>query len=120
MSFRVVVCGSRSFSDFVLLRSKLDAFLSRKLAEDAVVILSGGCRGADSLGERYARLRGLPVERFLPDWARCGRSAGLARNEVMVKAADAVVAFWDGRSRGTAHVISLAKILNKPLRVVFF
>ena len=118
MSFRVVVCGSRSFSDFVLLRSKLDVFLARKLPD--VVILSGGCRGADALAERYAALRGLPVERFLADWARLGRSAGFHRNEVMVKQADAVVAFWDGRSRGTASVISLAKILRKPLRVVFF
>jgi len=118
MSFRVVVCGSRSFGDFALLCRKLDAFLARRLP--GVVILSGGCRGADALGERYAALRGLPVERFLADWARLGRSAGPARNEVMVKSADAVVAFWDGRSRGTGHVISLAKNLNKPLRVVFF
>ena len=118
MSFRVVVCGSRSFSDFVLLRSKLDAFLARQLPD--VVILSGGCRGADALGERYAALRGLPVERFPADWARYGRSAGFARNEVMVKQADAVVVFWDGSSRGAGSVISLAKALDKPLRVVFF
>jgi len=118
MAFRVVVCGSRSFSDFALLRDKLDAILARKLPN--VIILSGGCRGADALGERYASLRGLPIERFLADWARLGRSAGLARNEEMVKAADAVVAFWDGRSRGTGHTISVAKILNKPLRIIFF
>jgi len=116
--FRVVVCGSRSFADFALLRSKLDVLLSRRLPD--VVILSGGCRGADALGERYARLRNLPVERFPADWARLGRSAGWHRNEVMVKQADAVVVFWDGQSRGSASVISLAKILKKPLRVVFF
>jgi predicted Rossmann-fold nucleotide-binding protein len=120
MPFRVVVCGSRTFTDFPLLCQKLDRLLSRKLAEGSVVILSGGCRGTDALAERYASLRGLPVERFLADWARLGRSAGWYRNELMVKQADAVIAFWDGKSRGTASTISIAKFLKKPLRVVFF
>jgi hypothetical protein len=117
MSFRVVVAGSRSFADFGLLCERLDVFLSQR---SEVVIVSGGARGADRLGERYAALRGLPVERFPADWARYGRSAGFRRNKAMAEQADAVVLFWDGQSPGTAQMLSLAQSRGLPVRVVLF
>ena len=116
--FRVIVCGSRSFADFALLRSTLDVLLSRRLPD--VVILSGGARGADQLAERYAALRGLTVERFPAQWERFGRSAGYIRNRQMAQCADAIVAFWDGCSRGTQHMISLASKLGIPYRIIRF
>jgi hypothetical protein len=86
--YRVVVWGSRTFSDY---------------------ILSGGARGADRLAEQYACDHGLGVERFPADWARYGRAAGPQRNEEMIATADALVAFWDGTSPGTRHAITTAR-----------
>ena len=117
MAFRVVVAGSRSFADFGLMCSRLDVLLSQR---SEVVIISGAARGADALGERYAELRGLPVERFPADWARYGRAAGYRRNEVMAAVADAVVVFWDGRSPGTGHMVDIAQSRGLPLWVVRF
>ena len=82
------------------------------------VIISGAARGADTLGARYARERGVPVLEFPADWVRLGKRAGMVRNLQMLDSADAVVAFWDGQSRGTAHMINETKKRGLPLRVV--
>ena len=90
-SFRVIIAGTRTFADYALMAHKLDQILSRKLPD--VVILSGCCRGADQLGERYAAERGLPVERYTAEWERLGKRAGPIRNQQMVDSKpDAVVA----------------------------
>ena len=62
----VIVAGSRTFNDYRLLRNKLDQILANKLPD--IVIVSGGARGADTLGERYAQEKGLPVKQFPADW----------------------------------------------------
>lgn len=116
--FRVVVAGSRGFDDFPLLREKLTLLIAGKVKTHEVVIVSGGARGADQLGEQYARQHGLDVEVMPADWNRLGRSAGYQRNQDMADVADAVVAFWNGSSPGTRHMINLAKERNLPLRVI--
>lgn len=111
----VVVAGSRSFADYSLLSRHLDDIAARfGIAE----IVSGCCRGADQLGERYAHEHGIPIRRFPADWARFGRSAGYRRNEQMAQYADACVCFWVARSVGTAHMIRLARQYGLRLRVV--
>lgn len=117
MTYKVVIGGCREFNDYRLLCDFADACLSRIAAQGDICIVSGGCRGADMLGERYAAERGYAVERHLVDWKQYGRSAGPRRNREMVEAADYVIAFWDGRSRGTASLIDYAKERKKPLRV---
>ena len=112
----VIVAGSRTFDDYRLLRYKLDQILANKLPD--VVIVSGGARGADTLGERYAQERGLPVKQFPADWDTYGKRAGYLRNEEMAGYADALVAFWDGSSNGTRHMIDLMQ--GKPVRVIRF
>ncbi len=114
----VIVCGSKGFDDSDLLTRELDAFLGGD--RSGVVILSGTARGADALGERYAVERGIPVERFPPDWRRFGQGAGLIRNGQMVERADAVLAFWDGASPGTADTIRKAQAAGLPVTVVQF
>jgi hypothetical protein len=114
----MVVCGSRTFSDYALLDASLDRLLAGRIPD--VVILSGGARGADRLVERYGRDHSLGVERFPADWARYGRAAGPRRNEEMIATADALVAFWDGTSPGTRHAIKTARRRGIPVRVVRF
>lgn len=115
--FSVIVAGGRDFNNYELLKNKLDSLLRSKEGED-VVIVSGTARGADLLGERYARERGLEVWRFVPEWDKLGKRAGFVRNSDMADASEALVAFHDGRSRGTAQMIETAKEKGLAVRVV--
>ena len=118
--FRLIVAGSRDFNNYELLKQKCDSLLSQKRLTHSVVIVSGTARGADRLGERYAAERGYRVERFPADWDRDGIAAGPIRNSQMAAHADALVAFWNGHSRGTKDMIEHAEKHNLPIRVVRF
>ncbi len=72
-------------------------------------VVSGGAAGVDALGEAWARRQGLPVRRFEADWDRHKRFAGHVRNTEMAAYADALIAVWDGTSRGTRDMIALAR-----------
>lgn len=118
--FRIIVAGGRDFSDFSLLCNKLDYLLRDKIKTHKIVIVSGGAKGADTLGEIYAKQRGFEVDRYPVKWIwkdnRCiNRDEGYKRNVRMSENADALVAFWNGFSKGTAHMINIAR--NKGLLV---
>jgi len=114
---KVIIAGSRNFENYPLLVQKLDRILKYC---DKVEIVSGAARGADELGELYAVENHLNLRRFHADWDGLGNSAGYIRNEEMAKYADALIAFWDGRSRGTKHMIDLARKYNLKVRVIRF
>jgi len=78
------------------------------------VVLSGTARGVDQAGERWALQHSIPVERYPADWST-GRGAGYRRNELMAEKAEALIAVWDGSSRGTKHMIDIAQ--SKGLKV---
>lgn len=107
--FRVIIAGSRSFHDYGLLKEVCDDILADKLQTHDIVILSGAAQGADSLGERYAAEHGYRLRRFPAKWASLGKAAGIIRNLDMARNADALIAFWDGRSPGTANMIETAR-----------
>ncbi|TCK01348.1 UNVERIFIED_ORG: uncharacterized protein DUF2493 [Anoxybacillus amylolyticus] len=117
--WKVIVAGSRSFSDYRMMEQALLHYLSR-CDLSMVEIVSGTARGADQLGERFALEHGCAIKRFPADWTRYGKRAGFVRNEEMAKYADACVCFWDGKSRGTRHMIDLARRYQLWLRVVRF
>ena len=81
-------------------------------------VVSGGARGVDSVAARYAREHGLKLTEFLPDYDRYGRGAPLVRNRLIVDYADLVIAFWDGKSRGTKYVIDYCEKVGKLYHVV--
>lgn len=109
---RVGIVGSREFPHLEAVR---DFVFS--LSPDTVIV-SGGARGVDTVAERAALEAGLETVIFHADWATHKRSAGYIRNVALVRYVDEVIAFWDGQSRGTAHVITLARHAQKPLIVV--
>ena len=112
MVVRVVIAGCRNFSNYPLLSTVCDTCLSRLVAEGKeICILSGCCRGADRLGERYAAERGYAVELHPANWHFYGSSAGPRRNREMAEAADFVIVFWDGVSAGSHSMIEHAKRL---------
>lgn len=106
--FRVIIAGSRSFFDYHLLCAHADRMLSQVSMTHEIVIVSGGARGADRLGETYAKDKGYRVVIYPAKWDVYGKRAGYVRNEQMAKNADALIAFWDGESMGTRHMIDLA------------
>lgn len=103
---KIIIAGSRDFNDYETLKKVCDFMLSR---QDEVEIVSGTARGADQLGERYAREKGYLIKQFPADWTKDGKRAGYIRNKEMAEYADALIAFWDGKSKGTEHMINLAK-----------
>ena len=114
---RVVIAGSRQFNDYILAENFLDINLSKLKDGTDLTIISGGCRGADSIGERYALENGIKTELYPAEWKLYGKRAGPIRNRKMVNECDAVICFWDGKSRGTKSLIEYAKSKNKILLV---
>lgn len=111
---KVIIAGSRNFEDYDTLKRVCDFMLSR---QDEVEIVSGAARGADMLGEIYANEKGFSLKQFPADWSQYGKRAGYLRNEEMANYADALIAFWDGESKGTQHMIDLAKKRGLKVKV---
>ena len=116
--YRVIIAGSRSFNDYVLLREQCLSILQEKMRTHRVIIVSGHARGADSLGERFANEFRLPFELHPAKWRLLGKAAGMVRNAEMAKCSDALIAFWDGESRGTRHMISFARKRGLEVSVI--
>ena len=119
---RLIVAGTRDFEDYDLLKSSLDEFISLHFLQDqdpGVVIISGMAKGADLLGVHYAKEHNYPVEEFHADWSK-GRSAGPQRNAKMAKSANACIVYWDGKSKGTASMIALAKKHRLFMKVIYY
>ena len=121
--YRVIVAGSRTASSvyiYSLLERKLDLILKNKAVTHDIIIVSGTAKGADKLGEEYARSRSFGVERYPADWDQYSKRAGYIRNAEMATDADALVALWDGESRGTKHMIAIANQMGLPTRIINF
>lgn len=112
---RTVVAGSRSITERRTVWSGLDLLFCHT-APTAVV--SGLADGPDTFGLWWAVHHGYRVEEYPAEWSRYGRSAGYRRNETMAQVSDAVIAFYDGISRGTRHMIDLARQYNRITRIV--
>lgn len=111
---RVIVAGGRSFNNRHVLNKVLSYLFSKRTD---IVIVCGMARGADLLGKEYASEHSIPVNEYPADWGKYGKSAGYKRNTEMVENADALVAFWDGQSRGTKHMIDIAHEMGLIVKV---
>jgi hypothetical protein len=117
---RVAIVGSRDFPSEQRVRAYVDALFEE--GDDPSlrpVIVSGGARGVDSWACQAALARGWEVDVHPADWDTYGKSAGYRRNQDIVLSSDLVVAFWDGKSKGTRHSIDLALRYLVPLEVIF-
>jgi YspA, cpYpsA-related SLOG family len=106
---KTIICGSRDCWNPKILNDALD-----HCGWTPTLVISGCARGADLLGEQWATANNIPILRFPAQWNKYGKSAGYLRNKEMLKEAEAVIALWDGRSKGTEHMI---KIAAKSLRI---
>lgn len=109
---RLAIIGSRTFNDYEYLKRSIN-----DLGLEITEIVSGGAVGADTLGERYAEEFKIPIQVYRPNWKISGRSAGFKRNLEIVENCDAVLALWDGTSKGTRNTIDQATKNNKTVYV---
>jgi len=110
---KLIIAGSRTITDIKWIRK---AIHKNNISIDNIEqIVSGGARGVDLLGEKFANKFSIPVKRFPANWIRYGNSAGYIRNSEMAKYADCLLAIWDGQSNGTKHMINLMKKENKTV-----
>jgi hypothetical protein len=110
---KTIVAGSRSIQDYRIVQR---AILSSGFTITELV--SGGAQGVDQLGEAYARLNNILVKKFIPDWNQYGKAAGIYRNTDMAQYAEALIAVWDGKSKGTLNMICQAK--DRKLQVFVY
>jgi hypothetical protein len=121
---RIIVAGGRDFDDYALLKYALKEYINGLESVDLsqIIIISGTARGADTLGEHFAYNYGIDIRRFPARWDEFGKSAGIIRNCEMAnyagRAMGVLFAFWDGKSRGTKHMIEVAKKRGLEVHVV--
>ncbi len=115
---RVIVAGGRDFNDYEYMRSKLNELIIENITFGVhVKIISGMANGADTLAVRYADEMEFTKILFPANWKRFPRIAGFLRNEDMLSIATHLVAFWDGESHGTKHMIEIARRNGIPVWV---
>ena len=118
---KLAIVGGRDFDNYTLMESILWDLLKIKGSDvPQDTIISGGARGVDSLAKKYAVEESIPYLEFPAEWNKYGKSAGFIRNQTIVDNCDMVLAFWDGKSAGTADTIAKAKKAKKPTFIVYF
>ena len=116
-SYKVIVADGRDFADYAYLKEKLDEVFASlgDLDSHPIEIISGMAKGADTLGIRYAEEHKLTMVLSPANWKKYHRMAGILRNMNMLVTATHLVAFWDGKSHGTKHMIEIAKAKGIPV-----
>jgi len=112
---KLAIIGSRSFKDYELLETTVNGIFQHK---DITTIVSGGASGADTLAEQYACRYNIETVIHKADWSRYGKAAGPMRNKYIINDCDTLLAFWDGKSKGTLNSINTATKQNKDIIVI--
>ena len=113
---RIIIAGSRTFSDYEYLKKETEEIIKENMGlfPQEIFIISGTASGADTLGEKFCKENSYNLVRFPAEWETLGKKAGYVRNKEMAKYANKdtvsiLIAFWDGKSRGTKHMINIAR-----------
>lgn len=113
---KIGMIGSRSFANKQLAKLIIDILIKKY---SNITLVSGGCKeGADKICEDIFDEYGLPKIIHYADWKKYGKSAGFKRNPLIINDSNIVIAFWDGKSKGTKNSIDIALSLNKPIKII--
>lgn len=113
---KLIIAGSRTFTNYKKLCQECDHLLQDQT--DIEIVSGAYFRGADKLGEQYAKERRYKLTPFPANWNQYGKAAGPKRNQQMANYADTLIAFWDGKSKGTKNMIQLAKICGLTVLII--
>ena len=116
--FKLIVAGGREYADAGQLEAEIRHLADGELKHHAVSLVSGMARGADLLAYEFAKANQVVCYEFPANWKAQPRAAGFIRNRDMANFSDGLLAFWDGKSRGTQHMIDTMENLGKPVRIV--
>lgn len=116
---RYIIAGGRDFNNYDILCAVMNTIkkYGPSVNKPITEIVTGDARGADTLGAQWATAHDIHVKHFPANWDEYGKSAGFIRNAEMADYADAAICFWDGKSKGTAHMIKTMKMKKKPCYV---
>ena len=111
---KVIIAGGRDFTNATVMATVLNNLqdVDHAIEIEKLTLICGMARGADITAYGLFKEAGLPIEEYPADWNQYGKQAGFIRNTQMANVADMVIAFWDGKSRGTAHMIDTARKHN--------
>lgn len=133
--FKLIIAGGRDFRDITLLRTSFSDLARAELSLSWITIVSGMAKGADLMGRDFAKHYHIPYREFPADWknldapgavirtgphGQYNARAGHDRNEAMANFADGLLAFWDGRSKGTADMIKRMQDQNKFVKIIHY
>ena len=109
---KTIIAGSRSITSYELV-PQVTRYSGYRITE----VVSGGASGVDSLGEIFAKNNGIDLVIFPANWSKYFKGAGYIRNQKMANYADCLIAIWDGKSKGTKHMIDIMEALGKPVYI---
>lgn len=112
---KYIIAGGRDYADYNTLER-----VAGKIIRPGDTVVSGGARGADALGERFAERHSLALEVYPAEWERYGKAAGYRRNHRMSLEADGLLAFWDGYSKGTKDMIQQAHKARLEIHIYYY
>jgi len=112
---KLAIIGSRKFSNKERFDYKLEPYKDK-----VTLVISGGAEGADTFASNWAKENNIPIIVHLPDWNKYGKAAGAIRNRLIVNECDELIAFWDGKSKGTKISIDMAKDQRKRYDIIYF
>jgi hypothetical protein len=110
---KVIIAGCRYISSVLLIEQAV-----KESGFYITEVVSGGCRGIDICGEEWANVKCIRITIFNAEWKKHGKKAGMMRNGVMAQYGDALIAIWDGESRGAKNMIDLMRKKNKPVYIL--
>ena len=116
---KLAIVGGRDFKCYEVLTTWANSIFYM-LSTDSKIVVSGGATGADSLAKKYTDEHIVEYKEFPADWDAYGKAAGFIRNQQIVDECDMVLAFWDGKSKGTQDTINKAKKAKKPTVIVYY
>lgn len=112
---KLCIAGSRTIKSYLFVKRTIETLYS---ADEITEVVSGGCRGVDLLGERWAEENGIPIRQFLPEWDKYGKSAGPRRNTLMAEYADRAIVIIQDDSKGSINMIQQMEKLGKIVSVI--
>lgn len=117
---KLIIAGGRDFHNAELLHNAINELGKTGQLDPQAELVCGMASGADMLGYHFFKECGNTIHEHYAQWDKRGRSAGYMRNEEMSKVGDALLAFWNGKSRGTKHMIETMEKLGKPVFIVSY
>ena len=119
---KILIAGGRNYNDYEEFKRRVRHYINmHNIDLSDIELVSGGARGVDSMAERIAKEFKIPIKVFPADWDTYGKAAGVIRNKQMaeyVGANGTLIAFWDGKSRGTGNMIETAGDYNINICVI--